>query len=75
MCGIDDSLPDNYYCAVRKDLIDLVPPGFRSVLEIGCGEGDNAAYLRRGNLYCWNDYPAVMEKSQQPEWMKSLLDQ
>ncbi|PNQ05591.1 hypothetical protein KU43_03910 [Mesotoga sp. SC_NapDC2] len=52
MCGIDDSLPDNYYCAVRKDLIDLVPPGFRSVLEIGCGEGNNAAYLReKGATY------------------------
>jgi len=46
MSGIEDSLPDNYYSAVRKDLIDLVPPGFRSVLEVGCGDGNNAAYLK-----------------------------
>ncbi|HQC15790.1 class I SAM-dependent methyltransferase [Mesotoga prima] len=52
MCGIEDSVPDNYYCAVRKDLIDLVPPGFKSVLEIGCGDGNNADYLReKGAIY------------------------
>lgn len=52
MSGIEDSLPDNYYCAVRKDLIDLVPPGFKSVLQIGCGDGNNADYLKeKGATY------------------------
>lgn len=52
MCVIEDSLPENYYCFLRKDLIDLVPPGFRSVLEVGCGDGKNAAYLReKGATY------------------------
>lgn len=41
------SKPDGYYSGQRKDLIDLVPPGYRSVLDVGCGQGNNAKYLRQ----------------------------
>ena len=46
MCNDRNSMPNNYYCFARKDLIDLVPSGFKTVLDVGCGDGSNTTYLR-----------------------------
>ncbi len=38
--------PAGYYANVRRELVEEVPPGTHSVLEIGCGEGATGAALK-----------------------------
>jgi SAM-dependent methyltransferase len=42
--GTKDS---SYFSLVRHDVVDLVPTGTRSLLDVGCGAGDTALYAKR----------------------------
>ena len=38
--------PDTYYTNVRQEMIDFLPKTAKTVLDIGCGEGGFAAYIK-----------------------------
>jgi 2-polyprenyl-3-methyl-5-hydroxy-6-metoxy-1,4-benzoquinol methylase len=42
------SLPRNYYHTARAEIVPLLPESYGTVLEVGCGEGAFASYLREG---------------------------
>ena len=41
-----DYKPANYHGYARINLLELLDSGIESVLDVGCGEGNNTAYLR-----------------------------
>lgn len=40
--------PEYYYQAVRRDVLHLVDPAGKRILDVGCGEGGTAATLKAG---------------------------
>jgi O-antigen biosynthesis protein len=38
--------PDDYYRRTRPDILAIVPPGVKRVLDVGCGEGAMAAKVK-----------------------------
>jgi len=52
----------SYYKQVRTEILPLLPRRFRRVLDVGCGEGATACYLKE-NGYC--EWAAGIEVSPQ----------
>ncbi len=54
--------PSDYFKLIRKEIIDLIPPNTKRILDIGCGEG-NTAY--EAKIFLNADYVAGIELNEQ----------
>jgi len=46
--------PDTYYTNVRQEMIDFLPKTAKTVLDVGCGEGAFASYIKdKFNIEAW----------------------
>jgi len=45
--------PVGYYASVRRDILPLMPQGAGRLLDIGCGEGATAAFLKQEGYCRW----------------------
>lgn len=44
--------PDSYYSSVNVDLLDMIPPDVKCLLEVGCGTGALASRYKQRNPKC-----------------------
>lgn len=51
--GGNEAKPTGYYASVRRDILPLVPRSDGRLLDIGCGEGATAAFLKREGYCSW----------------------
>ena len=68
-----DSKAQSYFGTPRREMLEFVPPGVNSVLEIGCGTGAFGALVKqqRGT----SRYVGVELMSQAAEVARTLLDE
>jgi 2-polyprenyl-3-methyl-5-hydroxy-6-metoxy-1,4-benzoquinol methylase len=51
---LPDEKPANYYQVVRPEMLDFIPAGCRTVLDVGCGEGFFGQNLKQArDLEVW----------------------
>ncbi|HVW18897.1 MAG TPA: class I SAM-dependent methyltransferase [Solirubrobacteraceae bacterium] len=46
MAGVSAEKPEGYYGNERRDVVEMLPRPVGAVLDVGCGDGANAAALR-----------------------------
>lgn len=70
--GLYAEKQDAYYDNIRRDIVDLIPPATRRLLDIGCGSGATAAFAKTrlsiGEVYGVESYKPAAERA------RSLLD-